>query len=136
LVLCFVLSHVEVGTQRRGSWVDWGELMLSKAELMLFCNELQKQLGVCFTPPPVSVNLSSTTSAFPGGVSLPPAPPNLLEQMPTPPMVSPQMQTPGFRPEANDDAVPKTSFSGLDIMFPKREPQLQRTLRARLVRFG
>ena len=46
-----------VGAQHRSSWAEWSTIMLSKHDLVLFCMELQKKLGIYFKTPPLPIEL-------------------------------------------------------------------------------
>lgn len=51
-----------VGSQFRSNWSDWSTIKLGLADLVLFCTELQKKLGIVFRPPSLPVDLSIKSS--------------------------------------------------------------------------
>ena len=46
------------GGQHRSRWADWATVMLSKADLILFCSELQKKMNIYYKNPPLPVDLT------------------------------------------------------------------------------
>jgi small-conductance mechanosensitive channel len=56
-----------VGAQHRATWADWATIMLSKSDLVLFCNELQKRMNIHYKSPPLPIDLTPTSvQAFRG----------------------------------------------------------------------
>lgn len=51
------IEYIVTG-QHRESWSNWGALMLSKAQLMSFCLELSKKLGMTYRSPALPVDLN------------------------------------------------------------------------------
>lgn len=55
--LCLTAQYVVIGRHRL-SWVNFGEIMQSKADLMHFCMELAKKLDIWYRNPPLPVDLN------------------------------------------------------------------------------
>lgn len=55
-VVSSVVEYIVIG-QHRLPWVEFGELMQSKADLLVFSMELSKKLDIWYEKPPLPVDL-------------------------------------------------------------------------------